>query len=157
MSENKGIIKVKAPIPFMAGFQWSVGFQMERFIKALQKKKLLASKCPSCGYVYVPARNRCGKCNSGIEEKDNIELSGKGTLVSFAPAFVELDGAGNWNDLEEMKIIGAVKLEGASSTVFMPLGEVEPENIEMGMPVEIKWNEKTEGTISDIKYFKPAK
>jgi len=38
------------------------------------------------------------------------------------------------------------------------LGEVEPEEVEIGMPVEIVLKPKEEriGSILDIKYFKPA-
>ena len=154
-ARKKGYIRVDG-LPFVAGFSWSVGFQMERFIKALAEKKLLASKCPQCGYTYIPPRNRCGKCSAKIEEKDNLELSGEGKLMGWTVSYVELDGKGNWLDLKEPKIIGAIKLDGADSTIFMPI-EAKPEELEIGMKLAIQWNKELKGAISDIKCFKPKK
>ena len=155
-NKEENIIRVLGR-DFKAGFNWSVGFQMERFIKALGKKKLLASKCPKCGYIYTPPRNRCGKCYSPIEEKDNIELSGKGELVGYSAAHVELDGAGNFVDLKKPVLIGAVKLEGADSTMFMPLEGVKEKDLKEGLKVAVAWAEKPKGEIPDILGFKPQK
>ena len=153
-SENSEIVRVSG-VPFVANYNWSVGLPMERFIKALADKKILASKCPACGYTYTPPRNRCGKCNAAIEDKDIIELSGKGSLQSYTTARVELDGAGNFKDLEKPKLIGAIKLDGADSTIFMPLSEVDPEKVATGMKVQVKWKKETKGELADMESFKP--
>lgn len=146
-----------AGLPFVAGFKWSVGFQMERFIKALAQKKILGAKCSKCGYTYVPPRSRCGKCYAQVGEKDLIELSGKGTLMGYTVAYVELDGAGNFRDLKKPRLIGAIKLEGADSTIFMPIEEIDPKKVKDGMKVVVQWNKETKGDLKDIKYFKPEK
>jgi len=156
MSKASEIVRVTG-IPFTAAYAWSVGIPMEKFIKAFAGKKLLASKCPGCGYTYTPPRNRCGKCSARIEDKDMVELSGKGTLLSYTAAHVELDGAGNWKDLAGPKLIGAIQLEGADSTVFMPLDKVEEEALKAGMKVEVVWNDTTKGELADLKAFKPIK
>jgi len=140
-------------LPFAAGYNWSVGSFMEKFIKALGKKEILASKCPKCGYTHVPPRLRCVKCDAKIEDKDIIKLSGKGILVGFTKAYVQLDGSGNFLDLDEPQFIGAIKLEGADSTIFMPIADIEPQDIKEGIKVQVKWEEQTQGAISDIKYF----
>jgi len=155
-SERSGIVRVN-PIPFTAAYAWSVGIPMEKFIKALADKKLLASKCPACGYTYTPPRNRCGKCNAVIGDKDLVELSGKGTLLSYTAAQVQLDGAGNFKDLEKPELIGAVKLEGADSTVFMLLDKAEAKDLKPGLKVEVEWSEATKGALSDLKGFKVEK
>jgi len=157
MDKNNGVITVQGMPMVPAGFNWSVGFQMERFLKALGRKKFLAAKCPECGYVYAPPRNRCAKCYKKMDEKDLIELSGKGTLLSFTTAYVELDGKGNFIDLKQPKIIGAIKLDGADSTIFMTIEEAKPEDLKIGMKVCIAWNQETQGGWKDIKYFKPDK
>jgi hypothetical protein len=155
-SERSGIVRVN-PIPFTAAYAWSVGIPMEKFIKALAEKKLLASKCPSCGYVYAPPRNRCGKCSTVIGDKDILELSGKGTLLGYTAAQVKLDGAGNFQDLEKPEVIGAVKLEGADSTVFMLLDQADPKDLKPGLKVEVEWAAETKGALSDLKAFKVEK
>ena len=68
---------------------------------------------------------------------------------------MELDGKGNFVDLDEEKPIGAVKLDGADSTMFVPLGEVDPKDLKVGMKITVHWSDKTEGKISDMAYFKP--
>ncbi|HUT54787.1 MAG TPA: Zn-ribbon domain-containing OB-fold protein [bacterium] len=155
MDNISEIVRVQS-IPYTVGFNWSVGIPMEKFIKALADKKILASKCPGCGYVYTPPRNRCGKCGKEIGTADIIELSGQATLAGYTTARVELDGAGNWKDLEAPKIIGAIKLEGADSTIFMPLEGVAAKALKPGLKLKPGWSEKTEGKISDLKCFKPA-
>lgn len=156
MEHKEDIVRVEGR-PFFAGFNWSVGFQMEKFIKSLGKKKILASKCPACGYTYVPPRNRCGKCSAAIDDKDIIGLSGKGTLEGFTIARVDLDGAGNFIDLKEPRIIGAIKLDGADSTIFYQLEGVKPKDLKEGLKLAADWKEKTKGEIPDLKSFKPQK
>ncbi len=143
------------PMPFTANYAWSVGALMEKFIKSLAHKKLLASKCPACGYTYVPPRNRCGKCAAKMDESNLVELSGKGSVLSFTEAFVTLDGAGDFLDLDEPVTICAVKLEGADSTLFLPLVEGEDDGPFGGMEVEIVWSGENAGQISDISGVKP--
>lgn len=153
--QGSKVLKVVG-IPYTANYAWSVGVPMEKFIKSLKDKQLLASKCPNCGYVYAPPRNRCGKCNSEIGEGDIIKLSGKGSLVGYTTGHVELDGAGNWKDLKKPQVIGAVKLEGADSTVFVPLEVADPKKLKTGMAVKVKWAKEPKGEIKDIECFQTA-
>jgi len=155
-SERSGIVRVN-PIPFTATYAWSVGFPMEKFIKALAEKKLLGSKCPSCGYVYTPPRTRCGKCSAVMGDKEIVELSGKGTLLGYTAAQVQLDGAGNFKDLEKPEFIGAVKLDGADSTLFMLLDQAEPKDLKPGLKVEVEWSETPKAGLADLKGFKVEK
>ena len=156
MDKKAPIVVNGLPI-VQAGFNWSVGFQMEKFLKALATKKFLASKCPECGYVFAPPRNTCSRCWKKMDEKNLLELSGKGTLLGWTVAYVELDGKGNWVDLKAPKIIGAVKLDGADSTVFMPLDEVKEKDLKAGMKVGLVWESEAKVGWKNIKYFKPEK
>jgi uncharacterized OB-fold protein len=149
------IVDVQA-LPFVANFSWSTGFLMQKFIQELANKKILAAKCPGCGYTYVPPRSRCGKCYAKIEEKNMVNLSGKGTLVSYTKAHVKLDGQGNFQDLKKPEIIGAIKLDKADSTIFMPLEGIKPRELAEGLKVKVQWREKTKGELSDIRCFTSA-
>jgi len=154
--EKREVIRVTG-LPMVAGFRWSVGKMMEKFIKSFADRKILAAKCPKCGYTYVPPRSRCGKCYTKIEEKNLVALSGKGTLIGYTTAYVQLDGRGNFLDMDKPKVIGAIKLEGSDSTIFMPLGEVDPKKVKEGIKVKAVWKEETKGEISDIVYFEPVR
>ncbi len=155
MEKQSEIIKVQGLPAVVAGFNWSVGTMMEKFIKTLAEKKILAAKCSKCGYTHVPPRRRCAKCNAKIEEGDIVELSGKGTLLAHTLAFVELDGKGNFQDLKKPKVIGAIKLDDADSTIFMPLEDVKPKDLKEGMKVQVQWAKETKGELGDMAYFKP--
>ncbi len=139
----------------MAGFEWSVGKMMEEFIKTFEDKTILAVECPNCEYVTVPPRLRCPNCNNELEKDDITELPGEGTLVSYTQSNVELDGEGNFVDLEEPEIIGIIKLDEADSQIFMPVGETDIAELDIGQKMEPVWREGTEGQIEDLKYFKP--
>ncbi|HUU63891.1 MAG TPA: Zn-ribbon domain-containing OB-fold protein [Dehalococcoidia bacterium] len=156
MKSKSEIVDVQG-LPFVAGFNWSTGFLMQRFIEELANRKILGAKCPDCGYTYVPPRSRCGKCYAKIEQKNLITLSGKGTLVGYTTAYVELDGKGNFGDLKEPGIIGAIKLENADSTIFMPLEGIKPRDVTEGLKVEVQWREETKGELADIKCFRLAR
>ncbi len=155
MKSNSEIVDVKT-LPFPANFIWSTGFMMQRFIEELAGRKILGVKCPGCGYTYIPPRSRCGKCYAKIEEKNLVTLSGKGTLVSYTTGHVALDGQGNFIDLQEPAIIGAIRLENADSTIFMPLEGIKPQDVCAGLKVEVQWREETKGELADIRSFKPA-
>lgn len=155
MKSKSEIVEVQA-LPFVAGFNWSTGFTMQRFIEELANRKILGVKCPGCGYTYVPPRSRCGKCYTKIEEENLITLSGKGALVGYTTEYVTLDGQGNFQHLEEPRIIGAIKLENVDSTIFIPLEGIKPQEVTEGLKVEVQWQEETKGELADIRCFKPA-
>ncbi len=140
----------------VAGFEWSVGEMMEEFIKSFEDKTILAVECPNCEYVTVPLRCRCPNCYNELDKDDIIELSGEGSLLSYTEAQVELDGEGNFEDLGEAEIIGMVKLDGADSQLFMPIGEADVTDLDIGQEVEPVWKDEAEGQVEDLKYFKPS-
>jgi hypothetical protein len=142
---------------FVAGFRWTAGELMEKFIRELGNKRIFASRCPNCGYTHVPPRIRCVRCYTKMGEDSLVELSGRGKLLSYTAIYFELDGAGNFRDVDEPKLMGAVKLEGADSTIFVPLGEVSFEELKEGMEVEVVWRAETKGEVRDMTYFRPLR
>lgn len=150
----EGVVKVDGLPIVVANFNWSVGFFMEKFIKSLGDKKLLAGKCPVCGYVTTPPRTRCPKCGSKIKDENIIQVGGTARVLSYTTAHVKLDGKGNFVDLKEPIVITAVKLDEADSTLFLPLVDSKGGALEPGAKVQIVWNEATKGAISDIKGVK---
>ena len=50
-----------------------------------------------------------------------------------------------------------IQLEGADTGMTHILGEVDFENIYIGMKVEPVFKDKPEGNMLDIRYFKPLK
>lgn len=156
MEGESAIVEVKT-FPFPARFNWATGLVMQMFIEGLAKRRILGAKCPGCGYTYVPPRSRCGKCYAAIDEKNLLDLEGKGNLVGYTAGHVRLDGNGNFEDLETPIIIGAIKLKDADSTIYMPIEGIGPLDLKAGLEVKVQWREETKGELSDIKCFGPAK
>ena len=76
--------------------------------------------------------------------------------MSYTTAHVKLDGEGNFQDLEKPVIIGAIKLDNADSTIFMPVEGIKPRDLAEGLKVKVQWQQETKGELSDIRCFKPA-
>ncbi|MGB5932674.1 MAG: OB-fold domain-containing protein, partial [Anaerolineae bacterium] len=66
---------------------------------------------------------------------------------------VDLDG----NPLQEPKIVALVNIDGTYGGLLHFLGEVELDELYIGLPVEavFKPKKEREGSILDIKYFRP--
>jgi len=61
--------------------------------------------------------------------------------------------------LEDPQLPAVIEIDGASSGmgIMHMLGEVDPQEIEIGMRVQAVWKpaEERVGSITDIAYFKP--
>jgi uncharacterized protein len=135
----------------MMPYKYSVGSLASKFFVTLRdKKKIEAAKCPKCGFINFPPRSVCPKCFSKIEEL--VEIPGTGTLVTFTQ--VHYDSA--VQAVKPPYAIGVIKMDGADTSFVHFLGDVDFKNIKAGMKLEPVFNEKRNGNILDIKYFKPA-
>jgi len=131
---------------------YPAGVVGSRFLTELRdNEKIMGIKCPTCSEVYVPPRSTCKYCFGELSEL--VEVSQKGTLLTHAVAYQQ-------NPVQPMEppiAYGIVQLEGADTGFVHMLGEVDPEQLEVGMKVEavFKAREEREASILDIKYFKP--
>ncbi len=138
--------KLDIPTTYPAGFVGS------RFLIELRdNEKIMGIKCPTCNQVYVPPRSTCKYCFGELSEL--VEVGQKGTLLTYAVA-LEPNPV---QPADSPIIYGIVQLDGADTGFVHMLGEVEPEQLEVGMKVEavFKAKEEREAGVMDIKYFKP--
>jgi uncharacterized OB-fold protein len=112
-------------------------------------KKVLGRKCHQCGTVYVPGLSFCRKCFIDIQEV--VEVSKKGKIVSFAVNLADIRG----NPLEKPIVAVDVKLEGSDSWMSGKLEIEDWKKVFVGMPVELYFQEETQGKLADIDCFKP--
>jgi len=129
---------------------YSAGAVGSRFLIELRdKKRIMGTRCPTCNRVYVPARSVCKDCFGQLDKW--VEVSDKGTLLTYSvchqPNPVQ--------PVEPPIIYGIVQLDGADTGFVHMLGEVDPEQLRIGMRVRAVFKEEREGSILDIKYFKP--
>lgn len=63
-------------------YTWWAGETAGRFLVSLrEEKKILGTRCGSCGKVYVPARKSCSRCF--VEMEEWVEVGGEGVIEAF--------------------------------------------------------------------------
>ena len=131
-------------------YKWSVGKAGQRFFTELRdNKRIMGTKCRQCERVLVPPRIFCEECF--VEDMEWIELEPRGTLVTFGDCYFSTDG----KRLKEPWMLGIVRIEGSDGGLIHYIKEAKTEDLKMGMPMEIVFNDKRKGDIFDIKYFRP--
>ena len=131
-------------------YSYSAGPVRSKFLLHLRdQKKIMGTRCPSCGRVYVPARSTCLRCFEDMEEW--VEVSDEGTLETYT--VVHKSGPVYPPDIPFA--FGIIKLDGADTGLAHRLGEVDFERISIGMRVKAVFEDQLKGDIRDIKYFKP--
>jgi len=131
---------------------YSAGAVGSRFLIELRdNKKIMGTRCLTCNLVYVPARSVCRDCFGELSEW--VEVSHKGTLLTYTVACES-------NPIQPVStpiVYGIVQLDGADTGFVHMLGEVDPEKLKVGTKVKAVFKSKKErqGSILDIKYFKP--
>ena len=148
---EKAVQPIKMPGSIHIDYEWSAGLAGSRFFQELRdNKRIMGTKCPKCSRVMVPPRIFCEECFVDAEEW--VEVSPKGTLVTFGESYLGTDGS----RLQEPWILGIVRLDGADGGLIHYIGEAKPQELHIGMRMEAVFNEVRQGNILDIKYFKPS-
>lgn len=114
--------------------------------KALGERKLVASRCKSCGALYFPARPMCPECHG--KDMEAVELSGKGILAAFSVIYIANTAmlqAGY--DRKNPYCTAVVKLDEGPSICAQLLGAdlAHPEAIRIGTPVTATFIDRGEG------------
>lgn len=133
---------------------YTVGRAGEKFFRELMNGKILGANCDACNITYVPPRTYCEKCFTRLEDR-YMDVGTKGTVHTFTQCYETYDGAKK----EKSSIVAMVRIDGTNGGLVHWLGEVDFEKVNIGMPVEAVFKPKKdrEGSILDIKYFKPIK
>jgi uncharacterized OB-fold protein len=131
--------------------RYTAGLAGEVFLRAIKDDgKILGSLCDHCGITYVPARQFCERCMSELDE--TVDMGTQGEVHTFTLLFEDLDGTPR----EEPEIVAFISL--GDGGLVHKLDEVELDDLDIGMPVEAVFKPKgeREGSILDIKYFRPV-
>ncbi len=136
-------------------YSWSLGLAMSEFLTGLKQGKILGIKCKRCERIIVPPRMFCELCYGPTDEWVQLENTGK--VETFSISYLDP----NAKRIKDPILIGVISIDGASPQHgFMHyFGEMKPEELKIGMQVEAVWKPKDEreGSITDIKYFRPLK
>ncbi|MGH2675259.1 MAG: Zn-ribbon domain-containing OB-fold protein [Actinomycetota bacterium] len=136
-----------------ARYAWDTGIAVGGYLRGLKRGVILARECRRCRRVLVPPRMFCEECFRPTDRW--LEVEDTGTVNTYSICYIRWD----MEPLEEPELPAVIEIDGASAGMgFMhKLGEVDPEDIEVGMAVEAVWRPEGErvGSILDIRYFRP--
>lgn len=128
------------------------GAVASRFFRELRDKALIfGNKCGSCGMVFAPPRSVCPNCLDNIEEW--VQLPGTGSLTAYT--VVHYSYSDHCQPRKPPYALGIIRLDGAHTGLCHLLGEVELDEIRVGMKVVAVPSQERKGNILDIAYFKP--
>jgi uncharacterized OB-fold protein len=147
MSDKK-IVSINSVMTMQC--QWSVGKTVDKFLESLSGGKITGVKCSGCGMVYVPPQQVCGDCFKVMEEW--VELSGEGEVANYTVAHVDVRN----KPLDETKVIGMIKLDGADTTLFGEIKDADAGSGLIGKKVKAVFRDKLKGSIRDISHYEPV-
>ncbi len=152
MVQNVGQNRVpRASIPLDPVFSWSVGNWMEQFFDGMKEGKIIASRCPACGRVYLPPRMICERCF--VKADEWVELLDTGTVQSFTEAHVKAGKGGELEDLESPEIIAMVLHDGADTCL---VARLEGGSAAVGMRVKAVLDPSAENVLDLLSCYRPA-
>ena len=133
---------------------WDTGMGYGRYFAELKEGKIIGTKCNKCRRVLLPARVFCEWCFRPVDEW--VYLKDTGTVNTFSIAYTD------WmaRRIKEPQIPAIIEIDGSGGVGIMHLlEEVDPQKVKIGMRVKAVWKPKKEreGSITDIKYWKPLK
>lgn len=131
-------------------YKYSLG-KYSRFFIELENKRLLATRCASCGKVYAPPRPLCPTC---LQPTAWLELSGEGTVETWSVLHFSPGSNADVRALETPYVLSYVLLDGAD-TLFPHLLKAPPEAVTCGLRVQVAWSEEPVHHPIHLMYFVP--
>jgi uncharacterized protein len=129
----------------------SISPDTQFFWSGLKEHQLRIQRCTDCKALRVPPRPMCGKCQS--LRWDYLVSSGHGTVYSFVmPKYPPLPF------LQYPYVVALIELD-EGVRIVSNLCDIEPEAIEVGMPVEVfyeAFESITDGSELVLHQFRPA-
>jgi uncharacterized OB-fold protein len=138
--------------PLDVRYAWDPGSAVGAFLDGLRDGRILATTCTSCGRTLVPPRAFCERCFRATDAWTALEPVG--SVETFSICHVTWD----MRPLAEPELPAVIRIEGASDGGFLhKLGEIAPDDVQIGMQVEAVWRpmDARTGSILDIAYFRP--
>ena len=106
--------------PRVMRYSYSAGPVRSKFLLSLRdQQKILGTRCPGCGRVYVPARSTCPKCFEDMEEW--VEVSHEGILETYTIVYKSEPT----HIADAPFAVGIIKLDGADTGIVHRLGEID--------------------------------
>jgi hypothetical protein len=147
---RKPVTYVQTPIA--VHYDYSPGAAASTFLRALRDGRIVGSRCPDTGKVYVPPRLFSVETSSPMSEI--VELPDRGVVYTYCIVNIRFYD----QVLEVPYAYGHVLLDGADLPIMHLIQECPVEEIRPGMRVQAVWKDPSEWTesLENIRYFKPT-
>lgn len=122
--------------------------ETEPYWQGCREGRLLLQRCTACGHWQFFPRLFCVVCEQ--RELEWQQASGRGTVESFTVVHVPLSEA-YAGDVPYP--VALIRLE-EGPRMMANLVECAPEDVRIGLPVEVTWERRTETVV--IPQFRPA-
>ena len=116
---------------------------------------LTGNRCRQCGVTFYPRREFCIECYQHHHLED-VKLDTKGTLYTFTVVYRATP------DFKTPYMVGYIDLKKNGVRIFAPVSGCQPEDLKIGMPMELVFGKmktgSTEGNDNDrLAYqFRPT-
>jgi len=134
-------------------FSWDTGVAIGKYLAGLKDGAILGSHCGHCRKTVVPPRTICEWCFRPMDRF--VPLKDTGTVNTFSLCYITWDV----RRIKDPETPAVIEIDGASPLhgIMHKLGEVDPQEIKIGMRVKAVWKpaEERQGAITDILHFKP--
>jgi acetyl-CoA C-acetyltransferase len=137
---------------------WDNGYAITTYLDGMKDGKIRGSYCRETGRMMIPARAFSELTNLNPVH-DYFDLPDTGTVQTYTISNVDWDSSPLPDG--QQKMFAVVAIDGCPDHMGLVhlLDEVDPKDVHIGMRVKAVWKKKDEreGSIEDIRYFKPYK
>ncbi len=138
----------KGEIPLQS--RYTLGIAGTRFFEEIRDNaRLMAARCPECGFTYMPPRLYCERCFA--EAGEWVEIAPQGTVYAYTVMHLNLDE----EPLPAPEVIAFVRFPDCQGGLIHRMDGVDPEEMFIGMPVEVVFAQERKGSLEDIVGFRP--
>ncbi|MFE9239507.1 Zn-ribbon domain-containing OB-fold protein [Streptomyces sp. NPDC007007] len=111
------------------------GRAQSAYIEALEERRMVGERCPSCRKVYVPPRGACPTC--GVATAEQVEVGPRGTVTTFCIVNIKAKNL----DIEVPYVYAHIALDGADLALHGRIGGIPYDQVRMGLRVEPVWSD----------------
>ena len=126
-------------------YEYTAGVAGERFLRGLQRGKILAARCKECGKRYLPPKAYCVDCFVPIDEY--LEVGPKGKVAGLTNSHQDFHG----RKIATSRVFAFVTFKGVTGGLIHYGGE----GLKVGSEVTARFRPAGErkGTLLDIEMF----
>jgi uncharacterized OB-fold protein len=138
--------------PIHLEYRYTPGRAASRFLRGIERGRIMGQRCPQCHKVYVPPRGACAA--DGVPTDEEVELADTGTVTTFCVVNVPFYG----QRIKLPYVSATILLDGADIGLMHLIQECDADEVHMGMRVQAVWCEPgaRRPTLESILHFRPV-